>query len=72
MIWDYFRFTDLKHIVINSLYLAECISLMMRKEKSAFFTVILYVILLMINPVSILVVKKFLAGVFSIVCMKLG
>lgn len=63
MIWDYFNFSDLWHLVFNSIYIIGIILYIKNNFKNHFGLFLLYIVIMFINPVHVIVIHKFLASI---------
>lgn len=64
MIWDYFTFRSWVHVIVNTLYLTGLVSFILL-GKSIYRWILLVIILTFINPVSIMLVHRYFAGLVT-------
>lgn len=61
MVWDYFRLDEPIYILLNCIYCLGIVLLVIQRKKYAFSNYLFYAIASFINPVNIIIVRKFLA-----------
>ncbi|MBQ7889471.1 MAG: hypothetical protein IJ356_06900 [Erysipelotrichaceae bacterium] len=63
MVWDLFSARDALHLILNGIYLFGIFHLVKRKASSFYLKYLLYMMLLFINPLNVIVLKKYLSGI---------